>query len=97
VVRAFEDGRRAIADPSRRFVDVVEDVMPGSGTMPKCQEVIDAALETVERLVQALYDIVRRAGQNEAADAENGQGAGAESLTGAGEPWRVAAAFRLAA
>jgi hypothetical protein len=62
LVKSIEDGQRATIDAVRKFVDTVDRALPGRGNgSPRRQEVVDSALEMAERLVQAQYDLLRKA------------------------------------
>jgi hypothetical protein len=63
VLRSVEDGQHAALDAVRRFVETVDRALPlrGNTARRRRQEVVDSALEMADRLVQAQYDLLRRA------------------------------------
>jgi hypothetical protein len=66
VLKWLESGQRAMIDALRKFVDTIDEKVPALGDEhpSKRQEIIDAALEMMDRLVQAQYDLLRRAVDN---------------------------------
>jgi hypothetical protein len=62
VLRSVEDGQHAALDAVRRFVETVDRALPlRSNGASRRQEVVDSALEMADRLVQAQYDLLRKA------------------------------------
>jgi hypothetical protein len=60
VLESVEHGQRTAIEAVRKFVDTVDQTLPLPGEEPsKRQEVIDAALEMADRLVQTQYDFLR--------------------------------------
>jgi hypothetical protein len=65
VLKSLESGQRAAIEAVRKFVDTVDDALPALGERPsRREEVIDAAMEMADRLVQTQYDFVRKVVQN---------------------------------
>jgi hypothetical protein len=60
VLKWLESRQRAMIEALRNFVDTVDEKL-GDVHPSRRQEIIDAALEMVDRLVQAQYDLLRKA------------------------------------
>src|SRR5208283_3360138 len=60
VLKWLESGQRSMIEALRKFVDTVDEKL-GDVHPSRRQEIIDAALEMVDRLVQAQYDLLRKA------------------------------------
>ena len=60
VLNWLESGQRAMVEALRKFVDTVDEKL-GDEHPSRQQEIIDAALEMIDRLVQAQYDLFRKA------------------------------------
>jgi hypothetical protein len=60
VLKSIEAGQRAAIEAVRKFVDIVDEVIPAIGGRPSRREtVIDAALEMADQLVTTQYDFLR--------------------------------------
>jgi hypothetical protein len=56
-----EAGQRAAIEAVHKFVDTVEQALPGHGEAPsRRQEVVDSAMEMADRLVHTQYDFLRK-------------------------------------
>lgn len=69
VLKSVESGQRAAIEAVRKFVDTVDQKLPGGGEEPsRRQDIVDAAMEMADRLVHTQYDflrqVVRSAGQS---------------------------------
>ena len=65
VLKSLESGQRAAIDAVRKFVDTVEEALPARGRGPsRRQDVIDAAMEMADRLVQTQYEFLHRVTDN---------------------------------
>lgn len=61
VLESVEAGQRAAIDAVRKFVDTVDQALPGHGEGPsKRQEVVDSAMEMADRLVHTQYHFLRK-------------------------------------
>lgn len=61
VFDSVESGQRAAIDAVRKFVDTVDQALPGHGEGPsKRQEIVDSAMEMADRLVHTQYDFLRK-------------------------------------
>jgi hypothetical protein len=60
LLKWLESGQRSMIEALRKFVDTVDEKL-GDVHPSRRQEIIDAALEMVDRLVQAQYDLLRKA------------------------------------
>jgi hypothetical protein len=56
----LESGQRAFIEALRSFIDTVDEKLADEHPSRR-QEIIDAALEMIDRLVQAQYDVLRKA------------------------------------
>jgi hypothetical protein len=82
VLDSMKNGQQAALEAVRKFADTVDKSLPLPGGEPsKRQEVMDAAFEMADRLVQTQYDflrtVVRSAGKalgGSSAGKEEGQG-----------------------
>jgi hypothetical protein len=59
VLKSVESGQRAAIEAVRKFVDTVDEALPGHEAT-KRQPVIDAAMEMAEKLVHTQYDFLRK-------------------------------------
>jgi hypothetical protein len=60
VLESFESGQRAAIEAVRKFVDTVDQALPGAGAEPsRRQEIVDAAMDMADRLVHTQYDFLR--------------------------------------
>jgi len=60
VLKAVEDGQRAVIAAVRKFVDTVDEAIPALGDRPSRREqVIDAALDMADKLVTTQYEFLR--------------------------------------
>jgi hypothetical protein len=60
VLKSLESGQRAAIDAVRKFVDTVDQALPGAGEEPsRRQEIVDAAMEMSDRLVHTQYEFLR--------------------------------------
>lgn len=60
VLESVKTGQQAAVDAVRKFVDTVDQSLPGRGDEPSVrQKVIDSGLEMADRLVQTQYDFLR--------------------------------------
>ena len=60
VLESVKSGQQAALEAVRRFAETVDKSLPLHGEGPtRRQEVIDAAFEMADRLVQAQYDFLR--------------------------------------
>lgn len=60
VLKSVESGQRAAIEAVRKFVDTVDQALPGAGEAPsRRQEIVDAAMEMSERLVHTQYEFLR--------------------------------------
>lgn len=62
VLKSLESGQRAAIEAVGQFVDTVDKKLPSLGKQDpsRRQEVIDAALEMADRLVQTQYEFIRK-------------------------------------
>ena len=62
VLKSLESGQRAAIEAVGQFVDTVDKRLPSLGKQDpsRRQEVIDAALEMADRLVQTQYEFIRK-------------------------------------
>ena len=62
VLKSLESGQRAAIDAVGQFVDTVDKRLPSLGNQDpsRRQDLIDAALEMADRLVQTQYEFIRR-------------------------------------
>jgi len=62
VLKSLESGQRAAIEAVHTFVDTVDAKLPSLGDEhpSRRQDIIDAALEMADRLVQTQYDFVRK-------------------------------------
>ncbi len=62
VLKSLESGQRAAIEAVGQFVDTVDKRLPSLGNQDpsRRQEVIDAALEMADRLVQTQYEFIRK-------------------------------------
>jgi len=62
VLKSIESGQRAAIEAVGQFVDTVDKKLPSLGKQDpsRRQEVIDAALEMADRLVQTQYEFIRK-------------------------------------
>jgi hypothetical protein len=61
VLKSVEAGQRAAIDAVRKFVETVDEALPGGGDGPTRREkVIDAALEMADRLVTTQYEFLHK-------------------------------------
>jgi len=62
VLKSLESGQRAAIEAVGKFVDTVDKKLPSLGDEhpSRRQEIIDAALEMADRLVQTQYDFIRK-------------------------------------
>ena len=63
VLKWLESGQRAMVEAVRKFVDTVDEKLADEHPSRR-QEIIDAALEMIDRLVQAQYDLLRKGAEN---------------------------------
>ncbi|MFI4985255.1 MAG: hypothetical protein ACHQAV_04615 [Solirubrobacterales bacterium] len=63
VLKWLESGQRDMIEALRKFVDNVDEKLPAPGDEhpSRRKEIIDAALEMIDRLVQAQYNLLRKA------------------------------------
>ena len=60
VLESVKSGQQAALEAVRKFAETVDKLLPPHGEGPsKRQEVIDAAFEMADRLVQTQYDFLR--------------------------------------
>jgi hypothetical protein len=60
VLKSVEAGQRAAIEAVRKFVETVDEAMPGHGDRPSRREtVIEAALDMADRLVTTQYNFIR--------------------------------------
>ena len=60
VLESIKSGQQAAIEAVRKFAETVNQSLPPHGEGPsKRQEVIDAAFEMADRLVQTQYDFLR--------------------------------------
>ena len=60
VLESVKSGQQTALDAVRKFADNVNKTLPLGGEEPsKRQEVVDAAFEMAERLIQSQYDFLR--------------------------------------
>jgi hypothetical protein len=60
VLKSLESGQRAAIEAVRKFVDTVDQALPGTGEAPsRRQEIVDAAMEMSDRLVHTQYEFLR--------------------------------------
>ena len=60
VLKSVESGQRAAIEAVHKFVDTVDQALPGAGEAPsRRQEIVDAAMEMSERLVHTQYEFLR--------------------------------------
>jgi hypothetical protein len=61
VLDSVEAGQRAAIEAVRRFVDTVDQALPGHGEAPsRRQEIVDSAMEMADRLVHTQYEFIRK-------------------------------------
>ncbi len=62
VLKSLESGQRAAIEAVGQFVDTVDSKLPSLGKQDpsRRQELIDAALEMADRLVQTQYEFIRK-------------------------------------
>ena len=61
VLKSVESGQRAAIDAVHKFVDTVDKALPALGDRPsRRQEIVDAAMEMADRLVQTQYDFLQK-------------------------------------
>ena len=62
VLKSLESGQRAAIEAVGEFVDTVDSKLPSLGKQDpsRRQELIDAALEMADRLVQTQYEFIRK-------------------------------------
>jgi hypothetical protein len=61
VLKSVEAAQRAAIDAVRKFVDSVDEALPGHGEGPsRRQEIVDSAMEMADRLVHTQYDFIRK-------------------------------------
>jgi len=62
VLKSLESGQRAAIEAVGKFVDTVDKRLPSLGDEhpSRRQDIIDAALEMADRLVETQYDFIRR-------------------------------------
>jgi flagellar biosynthesis/type III secretory pathway protein FliH len=58
-LKSLEEGQHAALEAVRKFVETVDNALPGEGRARR-QEIVDSALELAERLVHTEYDLLRR-------------------------------------
>jgi hypothetical protein len=63
VLKWLESGQRAMIEALRKFVDTVDEKL-GDEHPSRRQEIIDAALAMIDRLIQAQYDLLRKGVDN---------------------------------
>ena len=60
VLESVKTGQQAALEAVRKFAETVDKSLPSHGEEPsKRQEVVDAAFEMADRLVQTQYDFLR--------------------------------------
>ena len=65
VLKSLESGQRAAIDAVRNFVDTVDERLPALGGRPsRRKDIIDAAMEMADRLVETQYEFVRNVVQS---------------------------------
>jgi hypothetical protein len=65
VLKSLESGQRAAIEAVRKFVDTVDERLPALGGRPsRRQDIIDAAMEMSDRLVQTQYEFLRNVVQS---------------------------------
>jgi hypothetical protein len=58
---SVEKGQRAAIEAVRKFIDTVDQALPGVGEGPsRRQEIVDAAMDMADRLVHTQYDFIRK-------------------------------------
>jgi hypothetical protein len=65
VLKWLESGQRNMIEALRKFVDTVDEKLPDEHPSRR-QEIIDAALAMIDRLIQAQYDLLRKGLDNAA-------------------------------
>jgi hypothetical protein len=62
VLKSLESGQRSAIDAVHTFIDTVDAKLPSLGDEhpSRRQDIIDAALEMADRLVQTQYDFLRK-------------------------------------
>ena len=61
VLKSVESGQRAAIEAVRKFVDTVDEALPGIGEgASRRQKVVDSAMEMADRLVHTQYDFIRK-------------------------------------
>jgi hypothetical protein len=61
VLDSVEKGQRAAIEAVHKFVDTVDQALPGHGEGPsRRQDIVDAAMEMADRLVHTQYDFIRK-------------------------------------
>ena len=65
VLKSLEAGQRTAIEAVKKFVDTVDEALPALGDRPsRRQDVVDAALEMADRLVETQYDFIRKVVQD---------------------------------
>jgi len=65
VLKSLESGQRAAIEAVRKFVDTVDERLPALGARPsRRKDIIDAAMEMADRLVETQYEFVRNVVQS---------------------------------
>ena len=65
VLKSLESGQRAAIEAVRNFVDTVDERLPAIGGRPsRRKDIIDAAMEMADRLVETQYEFVRNVVQS---------------------------------
>jgi hypothetical protein len=60
VLQSVESGQRAAIEAVRKFVDTVDQALPGEAESSRRQDVVDAAMEMADRLVHTQYEFLRK-------------------------------------
>ena len=61
VLKSLEAAQRAAIDAVRKFVESVDQALPGRGEGPsRREEIVDSAMEMADRLVHTQYDFIRK-------------------------------------
>ncbi len=61
VLKSLEAGQRAAIEAVTKFVDTVDQTLPALGERPsRRQEIVDAAMEMADGLVQTQYEFIRK-------------------------------------
>jgi hypothetical protein len=62
---SIESGQRAAIEAVRKFVDTVDEALPALGDRPtRRREIVDAAMEMADRLVQTQYEFLKKVVQS---------------------------------